>query len=849
MMSHVILASMLMSVHQPDGIELQRRLEQLTTVVRVMYVAAHPDDENTQLLAYLTHGRRTRTAYLSLTRGDGGQNLIGEEQSQLLGVIRTYELLAARNVDGAEQLFTFARDFGYSKRADEALSIWGHDATLGDVVWAIRNFRPHVILTRFPEQGPTHGHHLASGVLAREAFTAAADPSRFPEQLERVATWKTERLLFNVPNRFMPEEQRPDDLVVDIGGFDPGRGASFGEIAAESRSMHKSQGFGAARKWGPLPERFRHLAGSRPEKDLLDGIDGGWRSVPGGGRLAGALDRAASGFRPKEPAASLESLADAWRAADEVTDTGARSWVQQQLAELMIASSGLLLEARSEREAVVPGDKVPVKLHLTVRGHTGAFRITSIDDEPYAKPLGTHERVELDRELSVAPDAPVSVLPWLAEPALEGRYPGRGDSRVPLPPPPLTVRLAVEALGVPIEVTLPVHKVWTDPVLGERRREVEILPPVTATAEGAAVMVPRGKQATLHVKLNVRGKAGGKVRFEPPAGFRVEPSTVEAKTSGDVEVHVSAIGREPAPGTLRIVVEAAGREWTSAEQPIAHKHIPLRTVLLPSAVHVAEVDLTVPSLPIGYLAGPGDQVASSLRRAGLDVREIDDKTLAHGDLDAYGAILVGIRAFNTRDAVKEQVSRLHAYAERGGTVVVQYTTVQRDTPLGVAIGPYPLEIERGRVTDETAAPEFLAPQHDLLRIPHTITTADFEGWVQERGLYFAKTWDPRYTPIVAFADKDEPQEKGALVVADVGKGRFVYTGLSFFRQLPAGVPGGYRLLVNLLARRDGGARAAAVSATEGPPILGSWRNLYLLVGGVLALLIVAFYALTRRYRP
>ena len=397
MTPQAVLATLLLTMLNMNAVEMRHRLDRLTSVGRVLYVAAHPDDENTQLLAYLTHAVHARTTYLSLTRGDGGQNLIGSEQSPLMGVIRTHELMAARRIDGAEQMFTRARDFGYSKRSDEALAVWGREVTLGDVVWAMRRFRPHVVITRFPEEGSTHGHHLASAILAREAFAAAADPTRFPEQLERVEVWQAHRLLYNVPNRFMPEEARPDDLVVDIGGYDPVSGLSHGEIAAASRTMHKSQGFGAARRFGPEPERFRHLAGEPAERELLDGVDTDWASVPGGAAVGSALDTARRGFRDDAPAAIIPDLVTALRALDEVADPGVQAWAKREIAQLVVGASGLLLEARAEVAAVVPGDEVEVTVQALLR-NDAEITWTSLalgeETQAVSTPLVRHQLAE-----------------------------------------------------------------------------------------------------------------------------------------------------------------------------------------------------------------------------------------------------------------------------------------------------------------------------------------------------------------------------------------------------------------------------------------------------------------------
>ncbi len=851
MTPEVILASLLWSMVQLSAVDIQHRLDRLLVVGRVLYVAAHPDDENTQLLTYLTHAKNARTAYLSLTRGDGGQNLIGSEQSPLLGVIRTHELMEARKLDGAEQLFTRARDFGYSKRADEALEVWGKSATLGDVVWAIRRLRPHVIVTRFPEQGDTHGHHLASAILAREAFSAAADPAQFPEQLARVEPWQAKRLVFNVPNRFMPDEERPDDLVVDIGGFAPVVGLSHGEIAAASRSMHKSQGFGAERRFGPEPERFRHLAGERASTDLFEGVPLDWRSVDGGEAVASALEAARAGFRADDPSRIAPDLARALRALAAVEDAALRAWAQRELGALLVGVSGLLLEARASTRAVIPGGEVPVKVLVLRRGKTPVtWHEVRIGDATLAVNTAAAEHVRNERELTakIPVDAPLSVFPWLFEPPGPGRYHGPGDPDEPLPQPALTAELTLEIAGAAITVTIPVRHHWVDRVEGELHRDVEVLPPITATPLAGAVLVPTcaGKEATpcqTKLRVTLAARRPGRLLVEAPAGYTVSPSALEVTADRDVELTIESAA-DAKRGTLRLVTESEGRRWSLAERALRHRHLPARTVLLPAEVTLEPAALEVPALRIGHIAGPGDEVAEGLRRVGFDITDLDDEVLTHGDLDAFGSILVGVRAFNTREALRAHHARLFAFAERGGTVVVQYATKPRRDPLDVPLMPYPMSIGRGRVTDQTANVELLVPDHPLLTTPHRIGADDFAGWVQERGLYHGETWDEAHvTPLLAMADPGEAPEKGSLLVADHGEGRVVYVGLALFRQIPAAVPGAYRLTANLLARRG----AAVELGDEPPPVLGRWRNFYLVVLVLLAVLIGSFYLLTRRY--
>ncbi len=859
-MTTTVLFAFLLSFSHMSATEIQQRLDRVSTLGSALYVAAHPDDENTQLLTYLTHQQGARTAYLSLTRGDGGQNLIGSEQSPLMGVMRTYELLEARKLDAAEQLFTRAQDFGYSKSADEALRVWGKDATLADTVWAIRKFQPDVVITRFPETGDTHGHHLASAILAREAFEAAADPTRFTEQLEQVKPWQATRLVYNVPNRFMPEEARDDDLVVDIGGYDAASGLSHGEIAALSRSMHKSQGFGAARRFGPEPERFRHLGGTKAESDLFDGVQLEWSNLRGGAAVGAALSAAQRSFDPKTPGAIAPSLAKALNALNALDDSAHKQWAMREVSALLIGVSGLLLEARAEQAATFPGAQLETKVTALLRNDVpvrwvnirAGSELANVDEV-----LDKHAPNERTAVIKLPSDIALSTMPWLEKSPVGGRYQGGGDPSEPLAKPSVTVTLGLEIAGVPLSVEVPVRHYWVDRVLGERHRDVEILPPVTATAEAKALTIPcppnSQQPCASKLRVSVVAREAGKVRIEVPPGFSVSPAEFDAPRDGEHVLTITgkrnADGTLPS-GTLRLTSQRGSANWTLSEAALNHPHVPQRTVLLPAEVQLNMVELEVPSIVVGHIAGPGDEVADGLRRAGFKIIDLDDDTIAHGDLDAYDAILVGVRAFNTHEALRKNAERLYAFAERGGTVVTQYVTKPRLEPFDVPLLPYSMDIGRGRVTDETAKVERLVPDHPVLQTPHVLTDDDFANWVQERGLYFGEKWDEQHVvAVLGMADPGEPAERGSLLVADHGKGRVAYVGLSLFRQLPAGVPGAYRLLANLLTPRSmkapEGGQVPAVD--EPPPVLGSWNRIYMLVGGVLFVVIIALYLLRRRY--
>lgn len=867
-----------------DAGRLAHALDRLSGTARVLYVAAHPDDENTRLLAYLANARHVTATYLSMTRGGGGQNLIGREQDSLLDVLRTQELLAARRLDGASQRFTRMRDFGYSKSAQETLSIWGHAEALGDVVRAIRSLQPDVIIARFDDLPPNHGHHTASAILAREAFTAAADPKQFPEQLSQgVTVWQAKRLLHNWP--VWKDAQPPAAAItLDVGSYDVRLGLSYGELAARSRSQHKSQGFGAAGERGPLLERFVHVAGTPAARDLLDGVELGWARYGAAGQaFATALKTARSQLHRDHPERALPGLATAWRALAALPAAEPRVRdARTELARLIAAASGLFVRANASRPSCSPGSVVSARVEIVLRrpaelrlskltlpdgtelpltaaaiqGKSSAatpawppkdalasievpvppsFGLSaqaiapknaqlsaaggtvaatqSTDRDPAG--LGVHEKREVSVELKCPASAQISTPYWLAEPPLPGHHlladPSLADD--PEGRPPLSAALDVHLAGVDLRLPVPFVYAWLDRVHGERERRVLVEPPATVTPARDAVMFPNGHSVKVRVRVrSARDGLDARAFLRLPSGYRAEPAEqrVQLARAGDdamIDFSVTPPASAAAGGAserkvAEPVIAVDGREYSFREDVIDYPHVPLQVVLQPAKIRLSPVALQKPRGLIGYVEGSGDTVAADLTHVGARVELLSDEALLEGELSRFSAIVVGVRAYNTRDALPRVHARLTKYVEQGGTLVVQYVTRSTISPLDAPVGPYSLAVGRGRVTDENATVRALDPQAHVLRTPHKIGQDDFAGWVQERGLYFAERWDERYKPVFEIADPGEPAQRGALLIANVGRGRYVYTGLAFFRQLPAGVPGAYRLLLNLLARAN-----------------------------------------------
>ncbi len=773
-----------LSPAQPDAAHLQRFIERLSPGARVLYVAAHPDDENTRLIAWLTQVKKLRVGYLSITRGDGGQNLIGKEQGPALGLIRTQELLAARRLDGAEQFFTRARDFGFSKSPEEALRLWGHDRMLEDVVQVFRSFRPDLVITRFsPQPDDTHGHHTASAQLAVEAFSKAADPTFGKDKdpagaagLASLPPWQARRIVWNA---FLDEKEDKSKFVQqEVNVYDPLLGLSMGELAGDSRTMHKSQGFGAARLVGPTVEFFQLLAGEPMLQSPLDGL---------------------AATRPPSTGQSQPLLA---RYATAPTE---------DLAQAIVWSAGLSLSAIADHPVAAPGVELPVTVTATQRTASGLELLSvSLNGPalPGPGPIAIGKPWTQKASLSKLPPALASDPAWLRQPPEDGWYPVElfEDRIRPEPAPPLWADFTLRAGAQTLVVRRPIVYRWVDPVLGERTRAVEIAPPATIDAAGT-LLFPVGRasgSASRTLQVTVRASAGpvaGIALVEPSEGFSVEPASRPFKLSaaGDevelqFEVRASAGARE---GLLRLALKVGDQTFDRGLRRLEYAHIPWQAWHPEARVRLVRFDFARGgSNRIGYIDGAGDEVPKVLAQLGYQVTVLDEASLRERDLANFDAIVLGIRAFNTRPWLSALKPRLFAYVERGGVLVEQYNTLSKSLP--EPLGPYAMSLSHLRVTDETA--QVIAADDAVLRVPNRVEANDFQGWVQERGLYFAEHWDEsKYTAPLSMHDPGEPPLRGSLLVARHGKGRFVYTGLAFFRQLPAGVPGAIRLFANLLA--------------------------------------------------
>lgn len=778
-------------MQQMNAADIALGIAKLNVKGSVLYIAAHPDDENTRLLAYLAKEAKVRTGYLSLTRGDGGQNLIGNEQAELLGLIRTQELLAARKVDGAEQFFTRANDFGFSKTSDESFKIWGKEQILADVVWVIRNFRPDVIITRFPEDARAgHGHHAGSGILAREAFIAAADAKRFPEQLKYVKTWQAKRVLWNTFNFGGTNTTAPDQLKIDVGLFNPLLGKSYGEIAAISRTNHKSQGFGSTLQRGEAFEFFSPVAGEPAKVSIFDGIQTNISDQ----NIQTIITEIQQNFKVNEPWTAVPSLLKLKKATENT------EFNHQLIDDLILACAGIWIEVNTPENTYAIGDSITVRIQAISRAKSEIALITPSKTVSLAPNKFTTSDLKVYASQTSQPY-------WLATKHPIGQYVIEEQKEVGNPenPNPLAVKLQLNIGDQKIELNSPVLFKSTDPIRGERYQPLVIAPAVTATMSEKAYIFNGNVAKTISIQLkSFSNNSIGFITPQLPKGWKSSPEKIDFNLAkkGDEQMISFNItpGNETNSGNITLQVNTNGKVADKGLKTISYEHIPNITIFPQATARLEKVDLKIVGKRIAYIDGAGDLTAEALKEMGYQVTHLNTSQILTSDLSTYDAVVVGVRYYNISDEAKIVQPKLLSYVQNGGTLLVQYN-VNNGLKLP-NIGPYPFRLANKRVTEEDAKVNFLQPTNPALNYPNKITDKDFEGWVQERGLYFATEIDPKYTTIFSMKDTGETESDGSLLIADYGKGKFVYTSLVFFRELPAGVPGAYRLFANLLAPKQ-----------------------------------------------
>lgn len=799
--------------------EIYQQMERLNFLGSVLYVAAHPDDENTRLISFLANSKKAYTTYLSLTRGDGGQNLIGTEMSELLGALRTQELLMARSLDNGHQMFSRANDFGYSKNAEETIRIWDTDQVKSDVVRAIRKTHPDVIINRFDHRtsGETHGHHTASAQLSFQLFDKANDPHSYPEQLNTMTTWQPRRLFFNTSWWFYGSEEKFKNadksalMSVDVGVFFPLLGKSNTEIAAESRSKHKCQGFGATGTRGMQLEYLELLKGDMPlgKSDIFEGINTTWTRVKNGRPIQVAVKEMIKNFDFVHPSKSIPALTHIYQLIQKTDDDFWREIKSKEVIQLIMACSGLYLEAKTNVHKLTHGENFAFDIEIINRSDAN-LQIKSVQgigfelDTVFTTQLLPNEPLKWSGKSTVPINTPYTAPYWLTEKGSLGLYHVDDPSLIGVPesPRPLKVKYTLLVNGQIIEVMTPLVYKFNSPENGETYRPLEIIPPLSVKLKNDVYIFNDDQSKEVIVTVHAWAKDQvGTLQIPLPKGWSVSPEKVDftLPQKGESKDFVFSITPSKAADEINVtpIITSAGHTFRQKVIEIQYEHIPYQTVLMEAVAKFSKLDIKTSAKRIAYIAGAGDEIPTNLRQIGCAVDVLKPAEITPEKLANYQSLVIGVRAYNTEEDLKFKQATIFDYAKKGGTVVVQYNVA--NGLITKELTPIPLTLSRNRVTVEEAEMRILLPDHEVLHYPNLITQKDFEGWVQERGLYFPSEWDKAWEAILSCNDPGENPQDGSLLVTKYGEGYYVYTSLSFFRELPAGVSGAFRLFANLIS--------------------------------------------------
>ena len=802
----------------PSSSEIYESIQKLNFLGSVLYIAAHPDDENTRLISYMSNHVKARTAYLSLTRGDGGQNLIGPEIRELLGVIRTQELLAARRIDGGEQLFTRANDFGYSKHPDETLEIWDKDQVLSDVVLAIRQFKPDIIINRFDHRTPgsTHGHHTSSAILSMEAFDLANNKTVYPNQLKQTSLWKPKRLFYNTSWWRYGSQEKFDKLdksnmiSFDIGTYYPLKGLSNNELASLASSQHLCQGFGRLAQRGSQNEYIEFLKGDALPNNstIFSGIDTSWNRVKGGKAIGDILNSVEKNFNFKNPSEHLPQLLEAYKLLQNIENDHWKAQKTKELKAIIEMSVGLYLEASAETNWATSGELINLNIEVLNRSNRNIV-LESIENTKGLKvskqiPLVSNTKYNFKENLIIDSEQQPTTPYWLTKNGTLGMYQVDDKSLIGLPETPRPFKIDFNLLinNIPITFTKDIIYRFSKPDKGELYRPFEIIPEVSAKITEKVIILDTDKKRDITVIVKAgRDDLEGFVDIAHPNDWSIFPKNqkITLKNKGEEQSLVFTVipPKNQSEGLITPMVHIGDKVYTKELIEIDYEHIPFQTVLLPSESKIVRLDIKKKGENIAYIQGAGDVVPESLQQIGYHVRIITPEEIDPETLSLFDAVVVGIRAYNVVEDLKFKQQLLFDFVAEGGNMIVQYNTSR-----GILVdklAPYNLKLSSDRVTDENAEIRILNPIHPLLNYPNKITQKDFEGWTQERGLYFPNEWANDFTPILSMNDNGETPKDGSLLVAKHGKGYFMYTGLSFFREFPEGVSGAYRLFANMLS--------------------------------------------------
>lgn len=804
---------------KPNSVAIYNQIQKLNFLGSVLYIAAHPDDENTRLISYLSNDQKARTGYLSLTRGDGGQNLIGTQLRELLGVIRTQELIEARKIDGGEQFFSRANDFGFSKNPTETLAIWDKDKVLADVIWAIRKFQPDVIVNRFDHRSPgtTHGHHTSSAMLSVESFKLASDPTVFPEQLQFVKPWQTKRQFFNTSWWFYGTIQKfnaadkTNLIAMQTGVYYADLGKSNQEIAALSRSRHQSQGFGSTGERGEETEYLEFINGDalQEKKSLFEGIDTSWNRVKGGKPIGELLTTIATEFDHNNPSASIPNLAKAYVMMKALDENHWAPLKSEAIKEIIAACSGLYLEAVAQNQEATPGSTIKIKIEAINRSSAPMqlMSVTSLPEKintPQNRELKNNILNNINLDLKLPESINYTQPYWLRENGTVGMYAVNQQQNIGIPDiireAKVLFNVQINGIEIPFERTV-VYK-YNDDVKGEVYNYLDIVPEVTTSIVDKVLIFKDTKIKYVGVKIKAgKDAVKGDLKLELPENWKVSPKSIpfsiEKKGTEQIvyfEVNAPNKSDEAVAKSVAII---GNKRFDKEQIIINYDHITKQQVLKSAEAKLIKTDLKTNEERIAYIMGAGDEVPSSLTQLGYRVTLLKPEEITPGKLENFDVVMTGVRAYNTVAALANKQTILFDFVKGGKTMLVQYNTAGDLVTENIA--PYPLKLSRDRVTEEDAEVRFLAPNHPVLNFPNKINTEDFKGWKQEQGLYYPSQYDKAFTPILSSNDKGETPKDGALLIAPYGKGHYIYTGLSFFRELPEGVTGAYKLISNMIS--------------------------------------------------
>jgi LmbE family N-acetylglucosaminyl deacetylase len=789
--------------------EIYKQIEKLNFLGTVLYFAAHPDDENTRVISYFSNHLLARTAYLSLTRGDGGQNLIGPELREGLGLIRTQELITARKIDGGLQFFTMANDFGYSKNPEETFDFWEKDKILNQTIDRINEFKPDIIINRFnvASSGRTHGHHTASAVISNLAFKKLYENTT-------AGNWKPKRLFFNTSWYFYGGREsfnRADKtglISIDMGVYDPLTGKSNSEIAALSRSQHKSQGFGSSPALGSRTE-YLSLVQGQPiiGNDPFEGINTSWTRVKGGKNIEKTINEIIANFDLTTPLKSVPKLLEARDLINKIDDQHWRSIKLNEIKSIILNCLGIEIQANTSIPFGVKGESLDVNLLINNPSSAEVvLKKVVLKNKTYQVSSQMRKNQVFSKKINHIINESISSPYWLIQEGEKGMYKTNRKEIVGLPntPPPIVLKLYLLIEGKNIEVQKPLKYRKNDPVKGEVTTTFQVLPSATANLNTPVQLFGTGQTKKVIVQVKNLGKSfKGKLSLKSPESWVIEPSHQEVMIDGK-GIEKEFIFNVTAPKSEEVVqlrpeLTNDKEKIQSAIQEISYDHIPQQYMVQPSSTRAVALNLKTGVERVAYINGAGDNVAESIEAVGVIVEKFDSEDITLEKLNSFDAVILGIRAFNVHESLSYKKNVLWKYAHQGGNLLIQYNTSRGLKTR--TITPYSIELSRDRITDENSKVKMLDIKHPLLNYPNKISLEDFEGWVQERGLYFPKQWDKNFSPLFEMSDPGEQPKRGALLVANYGEGKVVYTGLSFFRQLPAGVPGAYRLFFNLIANK------------------------------------------------